>query len=185
MTINMKKSKTKLAIQTLTTRDDVEAAASRYADAANQLRVVTAWRDQLILHANERDAADIARYQAEMEAEADALRAWALANPDEFARRKSLDLTSAVIGFRTDPPKVSLLSRAWTWEKVTALLAAQAPEFVRTKQEVNKEAILDAYASNHTDLSAYGIKVTQSEQFFVEAKLSDAPAEPNTKSQVH
>ncbi len=169
------KKRTKLITNPILTRDDAEAAATRYADAANQLRTVTAWRDQLILEANERYAADIARYTAAMEAEADALRAWALAHPDEFAKRKSLDLASAVIGFRTDPPKVALLNRSWTWDKVTSLLASQAPEFVRTKQEVNKEAILDAYASNQTDLSAYGIKVTQSEQFFVEAKLTDSP----------
>ena len=121
------------------------------------------------------ELADIARYTAAMEAEADALRAWALAHPDEFTKRKSLDLASAVIGFRTDPPKVALLNRSWTWDKVTSLLASQAPHLVRVKQEVNKEAILDSYSEDSTDLARFGLRITQSEQFFVEAKLTDSP----------
>lgn len=173
--MKLKNKRTKLITQSLVTRDDVEAAATRYADAANQLRVVTAWRDQLILESHERYAAEIARYTATMEAEADALRAWALAHPDEFAKRKSLDLASAVIGFRTDPPKVALLNRSWTWDKVTSLLASQAPHLVRVKQEVNKEAILDSYSEDSTDLARFGLRITQSEQFFVEAKLTDSP----------
>jgi len=175
-----KQSRTKLTIQALTSREDVEAATARYADAANQLRVVTAWRDQLILEANERYAADIARYTAAMEAEADALRAWAIAHPEQFAERKSIDLASAVIGFRTDPPKVALLSRSWTWDKVTAILASQAPHLVRIRQEPNKEAILNTYREDSADLAQWGLKVTQSEQFFVEAKLTDSPTD--TKS---
>ena len=40
-----KNKRTKLITQSLVTRDDAEAAATRYADAANQLRTVTAWRE--------------------------------------------------------------------------------------------------------------------------------------------
>ncbi len=176
----MKKNRTKLINRLISTKEEVEAAATRYADAALSLRTVTAWRDQLILEANEKYGADIARYTAAMEAEAAALGAWAMAHPEEFQKRRSLDLACAVLGFRTSPPKVALAGRAWTWEKVLSCLRLTMPQFIRTKAEVDKEAILSA-GLDATTLSACGLRIAQSEQFFIEAKLSE-PSASSTQS---
>jgi len=103
------------------------------------------------------------------------LETWASANPDEFPPgRKSVEMVQGVIGYRTGMPKLKTLLR-WTWAKVLdAIKAAGITEFVRVKEEVDKEAILSAFAQERVtsaDLKHFGVEVAQDEAFFVEPRL--------------
>jgi phage host-nuclease inhibitor protein Gam len=110
----------------------------------------------------------------------DALRVWLETHPEELPKgRKSLELTSGILGFRTGTPKLALLSRAFNWERVLSLVAQICPHYVRAKQEVDKDAMLGDYStSTAREVTAdkfrrVGVKVVQDETFFIEPKLTE------------
>lgn len=105
------------------------------------------------------------------------LESWAAANPGEFPKdRKSIALTHGVLGYRTGMPKLKTLAK-WTWDRVlTACDTLGFHDFIRTKREVNKDAIIHQ-ATNASlsaqELKALGVQVVQEETFFVEVKLEE------------
>ena len=149
--------------------------------AVNNKRVLSALRDEEVLKINERYESDLSQWDEKINGHTDALRAWAESNPDQFPKsRKSIEMLSGTLGFRTGTPKLALLSRAFNWDKVLSLITAN-PIFafaVRVKKEVDKEAILDSYGNSNSkadsaiDLQKVGLKVVQEESFFVEPKLT-------------
>lgn len=87
--------------------------------------------------------------------------------------RRSFETLNAKIGFRTSTPKVALI-RGWKWEGVLEAALTLAPVFVRTVNEVNKDAILQYTADDSESLlSSIGVKVTQDEKFFIDAKKEE------------
>ena len=104
-----------------------------------------------------------------------AAQEWAGANPSEFGKLRSIDMTQAVIGWRTGQPQLKTLS-GWTWDRVLERLAsvAQYMGFVRTKQEVDKQGIIAARENLlPEDLRQMGVRIIQEESFFVEPKLTE------------
>lgn len=113
----------------------------------------------------------------------DELERFCIAHKDEFQKTRSRELVHGVVGFRSAPPKVSLLNRKYKWETVLELLKKfrWAVEFVRTKEEVNKEQILASYAAKEIDdqkLAAVGVKIDQEEKFYSEVKWDEIPDHP-------
>ena len=105
------------------------------------------------------------------------LETWAAANPDEFPKnRKSIEMIHGLIGYRTGTPKLKTLLR-WTRAKVLEHLQDnEGNEYIRTKEEVDKDAILSDYAQkilNEERLKKIGVQVVQDETFFVEPKLQE------------
>lgn len=102
----------------------------------------------------------------------ESVRAWAEANPAEFGKFKSLDTTHGTLGFRTGTPKLKTIA-GWTWDRVLeGLRALKRTAFIRTKEEVNKDAIIEA-RDRLLDggLRVMGIRVVQEETFFIEPKI--------------
>ena len=105
------------------------------------------------------------------------LEAWAAANPDDFPKnRKSIEMTHGTIGYRLGTPKLKTLMRK-TWDQILELIRANDwTQFIRTKEEVNKDAILAEYGQDRLSdqqLKHIGVQVVQDESFFVEPKLED------------
>jgi phage host-nuclease inhibitor protein Gam len=179
----MKKSnRIKVQLPSLTTRDEAEAAMRDLAISANMIRYLTAERDAEVLAINQRFETDLAKSQQQLASLTDALRVWAETHPEEFPKgRKSIDLTSGVLGFRTGTPKLALLSRAWNWDKVLHAIKLRAFNFIRTKEEVDKEAILAFVAAGPetpAELEAkicrpLGVKVVQEESFYIDPALTE------------
>jgi phage host-nuclease inhibitor protein Gam len=96
-------------------------------------------------------------------------------------KTKSTDTPLATYGFRTGMPQLKTLSK-WNFTQVLdALVAAglKMTAYVRTKKEIDKEAILAAAARGSlttADLSAFGLKVVQEESFYIEPKV-DGPSQ--------
>jgi phage host-nuclease inhibitor protein Gam len=87
---------------------------------------------------------------------------------------KSDETPLARFGFRYGLPTLALLDRRWTWEQVVRILKlSKFKQFIRTVEEVDKEALKKANLPSD-DLAAIGVKITQSETFFIEPKLADA-----------
>jgi len=173
----MSKSRIKLQLPMLATRDEAEATMNELANCANNKRKLQVRLDSAVLKLQEEAAPGISQCDAAIIAKSDALRAWAEANPGEFLKgRKSIDFLSGTLGFRTGTPKLGLLSRAWSWEKVLQVLKSNPmyQKFVRTKEEVDKERILATAAQEKCfDPGYMGMKITQDESFYVEPKLTD------------
>jgi phage host-nuclease inhibitor protein Gam len=179
----MKKTRLKTPVNPplmLADREEAEACARALAERVNAQRHMLAQRDAQILNVNAFYESALTAIAEAIKSRTLALQQWAEANPDEFPKgRKSLDLASALLGFRTGTPKLALRSRAWNWDSVLAAVKAAARRFVRTKEEVDKDAILGEFAAGAIDdatLATLGVKVTQDEYFFVEPKLADTDA---------
>ena len=175
----MSKSRIKVKLPTIATRDEAEAAMNELAVSANTLRYVISVRDGRVLEINDMFAPDIADHEQHIKERTDALRAWAEASPEQFPKGiKSLALTAGTLGFRTGTPKLALLSRAWNWEKVLAAAQRLIPAFIRSKPELDKEAILGQRDEEPLQyaIKACGMKVVQDESFFIEPKLTDTDA---------
>ena len=179
----MSKARIKINLPVITSREEAEAVMNDLALAANNKRKFVVKLDAEKLAAENRYAANIAECELAVKAKSDALRAWAEANPEAFGKKKSIEFAAGTLGFRTGTEKVSLLSRAWNWEKVLDAIKARAFQFVRTKEEVDKDAILafvrdcktaeDREQTTLNVLKPIGVKIEQEESFFVEPKLTE------------
>lgn len=106
------------------------------------------------------------------------IESWALANPDLFAKKKSIEFTHGTIGFRLGTPKLALLSRKFTWESALEAVQHWLPNFIRNAPEIDKAALIaqrDEPVIQET-LTKCGLKVTNVQSFFVDTKLDQVEA---------
>ena len=168
-----KRLKADAAYGVLQSRDAVVGAIAVIgAHARERLRIGAAMGDEI--------AAIKARYEEqaqplseEIVALTGGVQAWCEAHRDELTlggKVKTAVLPTGEVKWRTTPPSVSVKGA----DAVMALLAQRGLDrFIRTKQEVNKEALL-----NEPDLAATvpGITISQREEFVIEpfeAALAD------------
>jgi phage host-nuclease inhibitor protein Gam len=173
------KSRIKLKMdEALGSREEAEAAMNDLALAMANQRRELAKRDAAVLAINKHHEGNLAAYDQAIQRLTCQLRDWAETSPNEFPKdRKSIQMTSGILGFRTGTPKLALLSRAWTWEKVLNALrnSCMGAGFIRTKEEVDKDGLLGSYSTRSLDaqqLASAGMKVTQDETFYVEPDLT-------------
>jgi phage host-nuclease inhibitor protein Gam len=185
----MKKPRSKITITPPpATRDEAESILNDYAATVNSRRILTARRDSALLRIEENFRAEIAACDNAIESATSKLKAWAEANPSQFPKdRKSLKMFAGTIGFRTGTPKLSLVSRAWSWEKVLDAIKNTTcyKQWIRLDEQVKKEAILAEHAQNKIvpqDLQSVGLKIVQDESFFVDPDLT--PFDPVAKRPV-
>ena len=103
------KTKKKGKAMTISTRDELEAAMNGYAVMHARLRGLGAELDVEIGKLRDRYAGRIAAVTEEIDPVAEAIEEWATLNPGEFAGKKSIDLLSGKVGWRTTPPSVKTL----------------------------------------------------------------------------
>lgn len=128
-------------------------------------------RMQEIRDQYETNTADARAKKSALEKE---IELFCISNKQEFTKQRSKELTHGTLGFRYNPPKVSLLNRKYNWGTVIELLKRLFDDaYVRTKEEPNKDAILADYAAKTlTDekLASVGIKIDQEEEFYCDIK---------------
>jgi phage host-nuclease inhibitor protein Gam len=136
--------------------------------------------DRETTEARERHQPVLAQIAKQIEEKTALLESWASANPAEFPKhRKSIDLLHGTLGFRTGMPKLKTLAK-WTWDRVLEKLRELSlAAFIRTKDEVNKEAVIAAVGEGRLlpeDARQLGVQVVQDETFFVEPRIEELPA---------
>lgn len=104
------------------------------------------------------------------------VQSWAQENPDAFGKLRSLQFESGRIGYRTGTPKLKLLNRKWSWETCLSAVEKILPSFIRTKPEIDREAIINQREELTEFLPLVGLKVEQDETFFVEPDLAKLEA---------
>lgn len=124
----------------------------------------------------EKYANKLAELEGEKEKAFDTLQAYATENQAElFTKKKSLEMTHGVIGFRTGTPKLKTL-KGFTWASALQLVKEFLPGYLRQTEEIAKDKLLaDRDVENIVpQMNKCGIQVVQDETFYVEPKKEDA-----------
>lgn len=99
------------------------------------------------------------------------LESYALEHRDQFDTKRSQDITHGVMGFRVSNPAVTI-ARGLS-KKITGILEESGlTQFLRTKQELDKEKIIASRQDEDimARLENIGITVSQKETFYFEPK---------------
>lgn len=126
-------------------------------------RIEAAMNDRLASIKEEHEAEALPLAQ-EIDRLTHAVQGWAMAHRDELTKGgkvKSAALAAGEIGWRTSPPKVVVRGAEAVMDTLRRLGLSR---FIRTKEELNKEAILNEPAAI---AGVPGLKIEQQETFFV------------------
>lgn len=172
----------KLKGPAIKTREEMETLVGQIAAQQNFISQTTTLMDQRIIEVRAEYEQQIAGAQEDLKPLMEAARSWCEANGDAFAGKKSIEMVQGIVGFRTGTPKLKTLA-GWTWDRVLEKLRTTCREFIRTKEEVDKEAIIGARENLlDGDLRNMGVKIVQDESFFVEPKLTPVENRQTTES---
>jgi phage host-nuclease inhibitor protein Gam len=168
----MAKTREKKVVVTGVSRDQFESSFAAFAAADAMFQNVTSKMDVEITRIREKYQDKLAVLQEEKDRAFEVMNVYAFENKDDlFAKKKSLETTHGVFGFRTGTPKLKTL-RGFTWGAVTNLLKEFLPGYVRTSEEPAKDKLLaDRDLPEIAEqFQRVGIEVIQEETFFVEPK---------------
>ena len=159
-----------LQVETITI-EEAEGLFAQYAKADAEIQRINAANELKIAKIREKTQdklAELSKVQAEM---FEKLQHFAVTSPEHFTTKKSLDMSHGVIGFRTGTPAVKQI-KGFTVASSLVLLKDYLPEYVRTKEEANKERLLsDREKPEVAELmTKCGLRVDQDETFYVNPK---------------
>lgn len=149
------------------------AAVNEVAELTVRLRALEARRDAALQAVRERHEPDIRAAADRRDALMALAEAFAQDRREELfpAAAKSGECELATFGLRLGNPTLKLLSRRWTWDTVLAAVRnAFGDGFLRVKTELDKDAVKAALGDKPEDLAAVGMRIEQSEAFWVEPK---------------
>ena len=171
----MAKTREKKTVYSGITSEQMEQAFADYAKADARQQKITAEMDIQMAKIREKWQDELAKLAETKDNAFDILQAFALENRDElFSKKKSLETTHGILGFRTGTPKLKTL-KGFTWASVLNMLKEFLPGYVRTVEEPAKDKLLADRDDEETAalFSKVGITVVQDETFFVEPKKED------------
>lgn len=154
------------------TAEQYEDAMSTYAVADSKEVKINAIMDEKFTKIREQYSADLVTHAEEKEKAFETIQTYCEENKEVlFAKKRSIDTAHGTVGFRTGQPALKT-EKGFTWGSILTLLKTFAPNYIRTKEEPNKELLL---AERDTDevkvlLPKVGIKVVQEEAFFIDLK---------------
>lgn len=157
------------------TRDEANAAIRQIGIWQREVARIETEMNETLASIREEYESRAQPIAAQANASIDAVQVWAEANRAALTRNgkvKSATLPAGTVEWRTTPPSVQIRGLAAVLQK---LRAAFKLDFIRTKEEVNKEAIL-ATPTDHPVRQLEGITITQREEFAVtphETELSE------------
>lgn len=157
--------------------EEAEQLFAEYAAADAKEQRITATMDVQITKIREKYQDDLAQLAEAKRNTFEKLQHFATNAPELFTSKKSLDFTHGKLGFRTGTPALKTL-KGFTWGSTLNLVKEFLPNFVRVKEEVDKESLLASREKEEVadKLTKCGLKVEQSETFFVEPKKEEVTA---------
>jgi phage host-nuclease inhibitor protein Gam len=175
----MKTNRIKHTQPVIQSREALESLIGEIATIKNRQRLLTAAMDAQLQSVRALFEGNLAAESESLEEKMAHARAWSEANPDEFSDGRSIQTVHGALGWRMGGPSLRTLT-GWTWDRVKdTLIAANAVDYIRVKEEVNKLNLLaDREAIGAEKLRELGLRVVQEESFFVEPKLTEIPGDP-------
>lgn len=160
----------KLITEQISTKD-AESIFAEYASAEANLQKIEGAVEMKIVEIREKYQDEIAKLKEVKAVSFERLQHFAGKNPELFDKKRSYEMVHGKIGFRLGNPALKTL-KGFTWDAVVNLAKEFLPDYVRTKEEVNKEALLDDRDNPEvqTLFTKIGVKVDQADSFYVEPK---------------
>ncbi|NDV45485.1 hypothetical protein D0T49_00260 [Paludibacter sp. 221] len=162
----------KATIMTNISDEKMNEALTIYANADAQIVKINADLDVKFTKLRDSKADELAKLEAEKSEAFELIKAYALENKEtQFSKKKSLELTHGVIGFRMGTPKIKTL-KGYTLKAVAKILEKLNPDYVRKTVEVDKEKLIaDREKEGMAEtMRECGIEVVQDEAFYIELK---------------
>lgn len=162
----------KKTVLTNISESQMNEALTAYAKADASIVKINADLDVKFTKLRDEKADELAKLEAEKSEAFDLVQAFALENKEtQFSKKKSLELSHGVIGFRIGTPKLKN-KKGFTWAAVTNLLKEFLPGYIRTVDEPAKDKLL---ADRNDEavaplLEKVGVEVVQDEAFYIELK---------------
>lgn len=154
------------------TRDQMEEAFGRYATADAEVQSINAAMDREFTAIRERNAERISALEQQKTEAFEVMQTFATEQREVmFTKRKSMDTTHGVIGFRTGTPKLKT-RRGFTWAATLEMIRQFLPGYIRTTEEIAKDKLLADREEPEVAplMQKCGIVVVQDETFYVEPK---------------
>lgn len=169
--------RTKKEVVTGVTSSQAEQAFAEFATADARIAKISADMDVQITKIRDKYSEELEKLKSERDAAFETMQVYATENRDVlFSKKKSVETVHGVYGFRLGTPKVEKL-KGFTWDAIAKLAKAFMPDYVRTSEELAKDKLLADYNGMAPELSNklpdIGIKITQSETFYVERKTEE------------
>lgn len=154
------------------TREAMEDAFGRYATADAEAQSITAEMDRQFVAIREQYADRLAELEGQKREAFEVMQVFATEQREVlFTKRRSLETTHGIIGFRTGTPKLKN-RKGFTWAAVLELVKTFLPKYIRLTEEITRDKMLadrdeEGMAELFTKCSVY---VDQDEAFYVEPK---------------
>lgn len=148
-------------------REEMEACVRNLCYLAITEDTLKSRMDEELAKVRDRYQAELANVRTDTAIELDRAHDWAERHPDQFGTKKSIAFVHGTVGFRTGTPKLKTL-RGFTWLKVLEVLRKSAPEYIRRKEEPDREKIISHAEHLGDELKTFGVKVVQEESFYVD-----------------
>lgn len=170
-------TRTKKKVITNVTKEQAQEASAQYAAFDNKLSKIEARMNERINKIKDEYQEEITELNDAKAEHFELLQVYASEQKESWGKRKSLELLHSVIGFRTGTPKVTK-DKKFTWDGIVELVKEKFPSLVRTKSELDKEALIamrdeEDFAS--IKKQCY-VDVVQEETFYVETKKEEVAA---------
>lgn len=135
--------KKKLDTSAICTMEQAQEASKTHTEKTIELQKVEVQMNEEVNEIKSRYTDEITELKETLETTKDLLEAFAREQRASWGDRKSFELPHTVIGFRCASPKVSK-QKQFTWDAVLELMKKNRSfkQFIRVKEEINKEAIL-------------------------------------------
>lgn len=167
----MGKRKSKVIVSGVT-RDQMEEAFGRYATADAEVQSITAAMDKEFTAIRERNAERLAELEQQKTEAFETVQVFATEQREVlFSKRKSMETTHGVIGFRTGNPQLKP-RRGFTWAAALELVREFLPSYIRTEETIAKDKLLADREDEEIAplMQKCGIIIGQAETFYVEPK---------------
>lgn len=158
---------------------DIETLMERMAEKQNQVQALEAEMNERITQLKGEYKDLLEPHKEEFKSLMFQLKEYALHFKEKlFQEKRSLKTMFGTFGFRLGNPSVKQ-QKGVPVEETLKRLRERAPQWMITKESINKEAILGDRENEEARkaLAGCGLEIKQSESFYVELQLEEVPLE--------
>ena len=151
---------------------DYQENLAVYAKSEAEIRKINAEIDLATQKLREKHADKLDNLSKAKDASFDVVMQYAEEHPELFEKKRSIETAFGILGYRLGTPKVDR-RKGFTWSACLELLKAKFPQFVKVKEDINKEALLADKTLSENDLKTVGVEIIQNDTFYIDLKTEE------------